>query len=73
MRLALAGDTMLGRGVARELAKRAPQSVVSPEIAELTRAADLCIVNLEWLHPVGYANSVPVARRPGSARVHRRH
>jgi len=47
VRLALAGDTMLGRGVARELAKRAPQSVVSPEIAELTRAADLCIVNLE--------------------------
>jgi poly-gamma-glutamate capsule biosynthesis protein CapA/YwtB (metallophosphatase superfamily) len=47
VRLALAGDTMLGRGVARELAKRPPQSIVSPEIAELTRAADLCIVNLE--------------------------
>ena len=47
MRLALAGDTMLGRGVARELAKRPLQSIVSPEIAELTRAADLCIVNLE--------------------------
>jgi poly-gamma-glutamate capsule biosynthesis protein CapA/YwtB (metallophosphatase superfamily) len=47
VRLALAGDTMLGRGVARELAKRAPQSIVSPEVAELTRAADLCIVNLE--------------------------
>jgi poly-gamma-glutamate capsule biosynthesis protein CapA/YwtB (metallophosphatase superfamily) len=47
VRLALAGDTMLGRGVARELAKRPPQSVVSPEIAELTRAADLCILNLE--------------------------
>ena len=47
MRLALAGETMLGRGVARELAKRAPQSAVSPEVAELTRAPDLCIVNLE--------------------------
>jgi poly-gamma-glutamate capsule biosynthesis protein CapA/YwtB (metallophosphatase superfamily) len=47
MRLALAGDTMLGRGVARELAKRPPQSIVAPEIAELTRAADLCVVNLE--------------------------
>jgi poly-gamma-glutamate capsule biosynthesis protein CapA/YwtB (metallophosphatase superfamily) len=47
VRLALAGDTMLGRGVALELAKRPPQSIVSPEIAELTRAADLCVVNLE--------------------------
>jgi poly-gamma-glutamate capsule biosynthesis protein CapA/YwtB (metallophosphatase superfamily) len=47
MRLALAGDTMLGRGVAEELARRPPRSLVSPEIAELTRAADLCVVNLE--------------------------
>jgi poly-gamma-glutamate capsule biosynthesis protein CapA/YwtB (metallophosphatase superfamily) len=47
MRLALAGDTMLGRGVARELAKRPPQSLVAAEIAELTRSADLCVVNLE--------------------------
>jgi poly-gamma-glutamate capsule biosynthesis protein CapA/YwtB (metallophosphatase superfamily) len=47
MRLALAGDTMLGRGVARELATRAPQSLVAAEIAELMRAADICIVNLE--------------------------
>jgi poly-gamma-glutamate capsule biosynthesis protein CapA/YwtB (metallophosphatase superfamily) len=47
VRLALAGDTMLGRGVARELAKRPPQSLVAAEIAELTRAADVCVVNLE--------------------------
>jgi poly-gamma-glutamate capsule biosynthesis protein CapA/YwtB (metallophosphatase superfamily) len=47
MRLALAGDTMLGRGVARELARRTPQSLVAPEIAELTRAADISILNLE--------------------------
>jgi poly-gamma-glutamate synthesis protein (capsule biosynthesis protein) len=47
MRLALAGDTMLGRGVAQELAKRPPQSLVSPELGELTREADICIVNLE--------------------------
>jgi poly-gamma-glutamate capsule biosynthesis protein CapA/YwtB (metallophosphatase superfamily) len=47
MRLALAGDTMLGRGVARELGKRPPQSLVAAEIAELTRAADLCVLNLE--------------------------
>jgi poly-gamma-glutamate capsule biosynthesis protein CapA/YwtB (metallophosphatase superfamily) len=47
VRLALAGDTMLGRGVAQELAKRPPQSLVSPEVAELTREADFCVVNLE--------------------------
>ena len=47
MRLALAGDTMLGRGVARELATRRPESLIAEEIAELTRAADVCVVNLE--------------------------
>jgi poly-gamma-glutamate capsule biosynthesis protein CapA/YwtB (metallophosphatase superfamily) len=47
VRLALAGDTMLGRGVASELAKRPPQSLVATELAELTRAADLCVLNLE--------------------------
>jgi poly-gamma-glutamate capsule biosynthesis protein CapA/YwtB (metallophosphatase superfamily) len=47
VRLALAGDTLLGRGVARELMTRPPQSLVAAEIAELTRAADVCIVNLE--------------------------
>lgn len=47
MRLALAGDAMLGRGVARTLEERPPRSLVADEIAELTRAADLCVVNLE--------------------------
>jgi poly-gamma-glutamate capsule biosynthesis protein CapA/YwtB (metallophosphatase superfamily) len=47
VKLALAGDTMLGRGVARELATRPPQALVAAEIAELTRAADVCVVNLE--------------------------
>jgi poly-gamma-glutamate capsule biosynthesis protein CapA/YwtB (metallophosphatase superfamily) len=47
MRIALAGDTMLGRGVARELEHRAPQSLVEPELAEITRAADLFVLNLE--------------------------
>jgi poly-gamma-glutamate synthesis protein (capsule biosynthesis protein) len=47
MRLALAGDTMLGRGVARELGKRRPQSLVAAEIRELMRTADLCLLNLE--------------------------
>jgi poly-gamma-glutamate capsule biosynthesis protein CapA/YwtB (metallophosphatase superfamily) len=47
VRLALAGDTMLGRGVARELERRPPQSLVEPELAELTRGADLFVLNLE--------------------------
>jgi len=47
VRLALAGDTMLGREVARALERRPPQSLVEPELAELTRAADLFVLNLE--------------------------
>jgi poly-gamma-glutamate capsule biosynthesis protein CapA/YwtB (metallophosphatase superfamily) len=47
MRLALAGDTMLGRGVARALADAPPERLVAPEVAELLRAADLAVVNLE--------------------------
>jgi poly-gamma-glutamate capsule biosynthesis protein CapA/YwtB (metallophosphatase superfamily) len=47
VRIALAGDTMLGRGVARELERRPPQSLFEPALAELTRAADLFVLNLE--------------------------
>ena len=47
MKLALAGDTMLGRGVAKELQRRPPESLVDPALAELTRAADLFVLNLE--------------------------
>src|SRR5215218_2072399 len=47
MKVALAGDAMLGRGVARELEQRPPQSFVADAIAELMRAADICVVNLE--------------------------
>ena len=47
MRLALAGDTMLGRGVAAELGRRSPESLVDPALVELTRAADLFVLNLE--------------------------
>jgi poly-gamma-glutamate capsule biosynthesis protein CapA/YwtB (metallophosphatase superfamily) len=47
MRLALAGDTMLGRGVAERLGEAAPASLFSTELVESVRAADLCIVNLE--------------------------
>jgi poly-gamma-glutamate capsule biosynthesis protein CapA/YwtB (metallophosphatase superfamily) len=47
MRLALAGDTMLGRGVAEELGRRQPDSFVDRAIVEITRAADLFVLNLE--------------------------
>ena len=47
MRLALAGDTMLGRGVAERLREAPPESLFAPEVVEAVRAADLCIVNLE--------------------------
>ncbi len=47
LRLALAGDTMLGRGVADRLATDPPTSLVAPEIAELCRRADVMVLNLE--------------------------
>jgi poly-gamma-glutamate synthesis protein (capsule biosynthesis protein) len=45
--IALAGDTMLGRGVAELLTAAPGAQLVAPEVAELTRAADLFICNLE--------------------------
>jgi poly-gamma-glutamate capsule biosynthesis protein CapA/YwtB (metallophosphatase superfamily) len=48
VRLALAGDTMLGRAVARMLERgQPPESLVEPALAEITRAADLFVLNLE--------------------------
>jgi poly-gamma-glutamate capsule biosynthesis protein CapA/YwtB (metallophosphatase superfamily) len=47
VRLALAGDTMLGRAVAKVLGRRPPESLVDPAIAEITRAANLFVLNLE--------------------------
>ena len=47
VRLALAGDTMLGRGVARALTTRPPEALVAPEVVALTAAADLVVLNLE--------------------------
>jgi poly-gamma-glutamate capsule biosynthesis protein CapA/YwtB (metallophosphatase superfamily) len=47
MRLALAGDTMLGRGVADELRRRPPESLVDPDVVALVRSADLIVLNLE--------------------------
>ena len=46
MRLALAGDTMLGRKVAERLATESPP-LVSPAVAAACRDADLLLLNLE--------------------------
>lgn len=46
--LALAGDTMLGRGVGDRLsAGAAADSLVAPDVAEAMRGADVTILNLE--------------------------
>ena len=45
--VALAGDTMLGRGVAIRLAEAGPRSLVAQEVREIVAAADLFVLNLE--------------------------
>jgi poly-gamma-glutamate capsule biosynthesis protein CapA/YwtB (metallophosphatase superfamily) len=47
IKLALAGDTMLGRGVADRLATSSPESLFAPEIVEIASEADLFVLNLE--------------------------
>jgi len=47
IKLALAGDTMLGRGVADHLAASSPESLFAPEIVEIANEADLFVLNLE--------------------------
>jgi poly-gamma-glutamate synthesis protein (capsule biosynthesis protein) len=47
MRLALAGDTMLGRGVAEKLAEAPPESLFADEIVDQLQHADLFVLNLE--------------------------
>jgi len=47
IRIALAGDTMLGRGVAASLTTRTPQCLFSDEVVEVLRGADLVVLNLE--------------------------
>jgi poly-gamma-glutamate capsule biosynthesis protein CapA/YwtB (metallophosphatase superfamily) len=47
VKLALAGDTMLGRKVAEAMQSRPPQSLVAPEIADAANEADLFVLNLE--------------------------
>jgi poly-gamma-glutamate synthesis protein (capsule biosynthesis protein) len=45
--VALAGDTMLGRGVAETLRSRPGAPLLAPELLELCRSADLFVCNLE--------------------------
>jgi poly-gamma-glutamate capsule biosynthesis protein CapA/YwtB (metallophosphatase superfamily) len=45
--VALAGDTMLGRGVAQALGERPPDSLVSSDVVEIARSAHLFVLNLE--------------------------
>ena len=47
MKLALAGDTMLGRGVAERLEREPPESLFAPDLVEIAREADLFVLNLE--------------------------
>jgi poly-gamma-glutamate capsule biosynthesis protein CapA/YwtB (metallophosphatase superfamily) len=47
MKLALAGDTMLGRGVAAALVASRPEALVDGELAAVVREADLFVLNLE--------------------------
>jgi poly-gamma-glutamate capsule biosynthesis protein CapA/YwtB (metallophosphatase superfamily) len=47
LRLALAGDTMLGRGVAERLRADPRAPLVAPEVAEAVASADLFVLNLE--------------------------
>ncbi|MGH3048290.1 MAG: CapA family protein [Gaiellaceae bacterium] len=47
MKLALAGDTMLGRGVAERIATQGPDSLFAPELVAAVGEADLCVLNLE--------------------------
>jgi len=47
MKLALAGDTMLGRGVAQRLAADPNHTLFTPELVDVIREADLFVLNLE--------------------------
>jgi len=47
IRIVLAGDTMLGRGVAEVLRVKEPKSLVSPEVVSFARDSDFFFLNLE--------------------------
>jgi poly-gamma-glutamate capsule biosynthesis protein CapA/YwtB (metallophosphatase superfamily) len=45
--LALAGDTMLGRGVAERIREHPAEALFEPDLVEILHAADLFVLNLE--------------------------
>jgi poly-gamma-glutamate synthesis protein (capsule biosynthesis protein) len=47
MKIALAGDTMLGRKVAERLAQVGPRALFADEVVAVTHEADLFVLNLE--------------------------
>jgi poly-gamma-glutamate capsule biosynthesis protein CapA/YwtB (metallophosphatase superfamily) len=47
VKLALAGDAMLGRTVAEAIAEQGPDSVVADEVVAVAREADVFVLNLE--------------------------
>jgi poly-gamma-glutamate capsule biosynthesis protein CapA/YwtB (metallophosphatase superfamily) len=47
MKLALAGDTMLGRGVAQRLSENPRHTLLAPELVDVLSDADLFVLNLE--------------------------
>jgi poly-gamma-glutamate synthesis protein (capsule biosynthesis protein) len=47
VKLALAGDTMLGRSVAHVIARARPRPLFADEVVDITRSADLFVLNLE--------------------------
>ena len=47
VRVALAGDTMLGRGVAERLERDPGHELLTPELVAIVRESDLFVVNLE--------------------------
>jgi poly-gamma-glutamate capsule biosynthesis protein CapA/YwtB (metallophosphatase superfamily) len=47
IKLALAGDTMVGPGVAEALERQPPQAFFAPEVVDAAQEADFRIVNLE--------------------------
>jgi poly-gamma-glutamate synthesis protein (capsule biosynthesis protein) len=47
VKLALAGDTMLGRKVGERLARARPDELFAPEVVAVAREADLFVLNLE--------------------------
>jgi hypothetical protein len=45
VKLALAGDTMLGRGVGERILTEGPNSLFAPELVSAVHEADLCVLS----------------------------